>query len=105
MHGFFSKSLNMIIVYRLPQSTITSHQVAQVINRINAPNHQNLTAADVERIYDYVETHPYKWYNPWIRLQQHPDHAQRMLDWLGLQLERAEKFERGVKALRAELGE
>ena len=95
----------MIVVYRLPQSTITSQQVAQVIHCLNAPSHQNLTATDVERIYDYLKTHPYKWYNPWIRLEKRPDQAQRVLDWLGQQLERATEFEHGVKALRAELGE
>ncbi len=64
-----------------------------------------MTAADVERIYDYLKSHPYKWYNPWIRLEQHPDQAQRVLDWLGQQLERVKEFKKGVEALRAELGE
>ena len=64
-----------------------------------------LACCRLERIYNYLKAHPCKRYNPWIRLQQHPDQAQRVLGWLGQQSERAKEFEKGVQALRADSGE
>ncbi|KAL2045208.1 hypothetical protein N7G274_002290 [Stereocaulon virgatum] len=61
-------TLTLIILHRLPQSTLTSTHLARFLRFSKSPQYEGLTGEEIATIYRYLKSKPQNYYNPWKHL-------------------------------------